>query len=374
MKKRFIVLIFGMILITVIASLTMRENRKSSSTENLPEVIKIEKKAVKVEVVKTDTIIESFQSVGELKAMEEYEVMTGQSGIVEAIYVDVGDTVKKGQSLFKLENKNLITNVNNNESSLRTQMNILEIAMKDAKESYENNKILFQSGAISQMEMDDSEQSFVQSQLNYNNSVNNYNLSMENFNEDIEDTIIKSPIDGVVASKYINENQSVNNELAFDVVNSTEMVAKINVPESIINSVRLNQNALIYLDGDKNNGIEGSIVSINEVPIKNMFLYPVEIKIENEGLKLRSGMYIEASVIVDEKNDCVVIPKKSLLGTKNNKYVFIEDNGVAKMKNVEIGFNESNYIEILSGISKGDKLIVRGHEYIEEGDILNIIE
>ena len=66
----------------------------------------------------------------------------------------------------------------------------------------------------------------------------------------IADTVIKSPIDGVIAAKYVNEKEDVQNVVAFKVVNSSSMVAEIKVPESVVADLRIGQEAFVYINGD----------------------------------------------------------------------------------------------------------------------------
>lgn len=346
----------------------------NQSEDVMAETEVIEAITVNTEIVSTETIEETFYGVGELKAKNEFEVMTGKSGTVETINVKVGDLVKKDQVLMKLNNDNLLATVNTNESNLRTQRSLNEIQLESAQIAFEQVKALFEMGAISQSEMDSASDNLSQAQLNYNNSANNYNQTMRNLNEEVSDTYVKSPIDGIVAAKYVTENQDVGNTVAFKIVNQEKMIAEIEVPETVVDSVKIGQKTAIYLNGNKDEAIEGSVTSIDAIPGDNSFLYPVEIELDNNDARLRSGMYVEVEITINEYPDRITIPKTALLGTQEEKYVFVDNGSYAEMRTVLVGRNKSKDVEIVDGLIKGDLLIVRGQEYVREGDYINGIE
>lgn len=360
----------GLIIMIMVASAGC--GRPGADVENANQEVK--KTPVKIAEVQADTVMETFYGVGEMKAKDEYDVMTGQAGTIESIKVGVGDSVSKGQILMTLENSSLIRTVNNSESSLRTQMNLTEITLSDAQESYDETKALFEVGAASKNAMESAENALKQAQLNYDNASQNYNLSMTNYNEDIADTYIKSPIDGVIAARYVDENEDVQNTVAFKVVNTSMMVAEVNVPESVVDAIKVGQEAMLYFNGSKDHSVKGHVISVDEVTGNNSYLYPVEIQVDNTEAKLKSGMYIEAEIVLEKRENRVVIPKSAVLDGTEGSYVFVENQGVAEERFVEIGYNESEMIEVNKGLNAGENLIVRGQDYLEDGDAVQIIE
>ena len=334
----------------------------------------VDQTPIKVATVTTETVKETFYGVGEMKAKDEYSVMTGQSGTVESISVKVGDAVTKGQILMKLENSSLIRTVNNTETSLRTQMNLNKITLDNAQDSFEETKALYDVGATSKNALDSAENALEQAKLNYNNSVQNYNATTKNNQEDLADTYIKSPIDGVIAAKYVDVNEDVQNVTAFKVVNTSMMVAEINVPEHIVDSIQEGQDAMVYLNGSKDTFVEGHVASIDEVTGDNSYLYPVEIQVDNTNAKLKSGMYIEAEIVLEARENQVVVPKSAVLEDANGTHVYVEKEGIAERRDVKIGYNEAEMVEVLSGLKKGETLIIRGQDYLDDGDAVRIIE
>jgi multidrug efflux pump subunit AcrA (membrane-fusion protein) len=122
---------------------------------------------------------------------------------------------------------------------------------------------------------------------------------MKVLKDDLSDTIIKSPIKGIIAAIYIKEGQDVDNMIALKVINENIMKATINVTGDVVRNLKLDQKAVVRSSTDKSDSMIGSIGSIDRVIQENMSLYPVEIIIPNVDGKLLSGMYTEVELNIN---------------------------------------------------------------------------
>jgi RND family efflux transporter MFP subunit len=96
----------------------------------------------------------------------------------------------------------------------------------------------------------------------------------------------------------------------------------------------------------------------------------VEIELDNEaiGNRLRPGMFGQASIVEREFRDAILLPESALNSGSDGYYAFIEEDGVAKRRDVETGLRQGNYMQITSGITPGDRVIVFGGSNLNDGD------
>lgn len=327
---------------------------------------------VHTDIVKTDLIQENYFGIGSLKAKSEFEVLSDQSGTVKVIYVQVGDRVEKGQVLMEVENETLLRNSHNTESSFKTQLDSVGLTLKTAKEAYEQTMVLYPTGAVSENDVKTVTTALRQAELSYSNAKTNYELTIKNEHEKVADTLVRSPISGIVAASYVTIGQEIEKELVFKVINKEKMIATVDVTSDAIDLIELGSSATIYYDGDRDQAIEGTVTRINEVTGQQSFMFPVEIEIENSQKKLRSGDYIESKIVLEERNDVITIPKYTVLNFLANPQVYVSNNGVAELRSLKLGYTNGKQVEVLSGLSIGEHLVTQGQDFLEDGTPLRI--
>ncbi len=331
-------------------------------------------KPVETSVVVARDFTDELYVVGKLAAVKEYDIMIGQMSTVKEIRVDVGDTVKEGDLLFTVKNESLRNKMASDKSSLKSQMDKASLDFQEAEKSLNQNKALYENDVISKKDYDAVENQFNQAKLGYNNAKNSYDLTMKTYNDQVKDTYYKSPVTGVVAAKYIEEKQDIGNGIAMKIVDMSTLVAKVNVPESSVTDVKVGQKVMIYSGGDSSEVSLGKVKSVDLVTGENSSLYPVEILITETDHRLKSGMYVEASIITDEKQGSVSVPKKAIINKEDETYVFVAKEDKAEKRLLVTGLVQNDYSEVISGVKTGEQLIVKGNAYLNEGDLITVVE
>ena len=95
-------------------------------------------------------------------------------------------------------------------------------------------------------------------------------------------------------------------------------------------------------------------------------LYPVKVNAENNG-KVKSGMFAQVVVNTDLKEGVLSVPGDAVLEKEGDSIVYVESQGIVSAKVVETGLDTGDRVEILSGISAGDSIVVKGQNYVSEG-------
>lgn len=374
MKVNKIIIIF-LVLIPLALSGCMRNQgamggaEKPSATDK--EMKKIDENSVAIEVVKLEakTITKDYNTVGKLYASEEINVSSEKKGTVKSIKYGVGDNVKKGDVLYTLDSEDLRNDVELQKSKLQTNL-------QDAKRRYDNEvknlnnmKSLYETGAISKDQFDATQSSYESAKLSYEQAQKDLNSNSISLNSNINDTIIKSPISGIVSNKNIDvgEMTTAND---FVIVNIDTVNAKADVSEDIINEISIGDTVKVMVQSNEYKGI---IKTISPIGKNNGNIYPVEIEIENKELKLKPGMFTDIYFEVDKIENQIVVPRKSVLSDGNQYYVYIVKDDKPIKVAVEKGITKDGDVQIIGDLTTGDTLVIKGQQYISEESSIKIV-
>lgn len=338
------VLIFVAIVTLVIVSILLYriDEKKNPLIYKTNEKIQLESGVpVRVTQIENGFIQLTKKFSGTVEGISEAVIVADLTLKAQKIYRKVGDYVKKGDIIVELSKK-AVGNM-----SLKYEQTLL--AYKDSKINLERNENLYKSGAIPKSSLD-------KAQLNFDMNQSNLNA--------VKDAIfIKSPFNGQISEIYVQEGNTIRSGMPVArIVKSTKMKIILNVNETDISKIKFGQKCIIKVNNEEFNGI------INEVSLAaNRVTRDFEVKVvmENSHNKIRSGMFALVYVITDEK-DVLKIDKDVLHKNMTGEFVWIvsKDNIVIK-KYVKTGFKDKQFVEIISGLSLSDKVIVQGANKIQ---------
>ncbi len=312
--------------------------------------------------------------VGELASSQEYDIPTGQPGLIQKVLVKAGDRISKGQTLFIVEHNQLLVDLNSQETQLKNQVALTELQLTEAQKQFDISNTLYAQGAVSKDNYDQTRLKLEQARFNAENAKESLISTTARLRTQISDASVKSPVQGMVASISVQEGQEVGNISAMKVVGTSGMVVNASVPESIIPKVKLGQTAVISFGEGGPGDTEGSVIRIDSVPGNQSHLYEVEIQLNNLDGALRSGMYAEVSLNTAVHSQSVGIPKNALKKDDQGTFVVIEAQGKAVNRNVKTGLVNGEWIEIIEGLAAGESLIVKGQAYLKDGDPIKIVQ
>ena len=402
MKKSICLIISALMLLSLFGC----GKDKSVSNEGISAV------NVTVEKVKLESIENTVTYMGEVTASEYTSITSKVSANTKEIYKELGDYVEAGEALAKLDdadyrlsynqakaaynqaraNYNSITNGTAQQTTVQldSALSAAKIEYNDAKTNYDNQKILFDSGAISKMALDAAEKRLENAQLNLNTAQTNYNVGttvllkenaetayaalesarvgLEVAENSLSNTVIRAPISGYISSKNINKGQMVSPGVEIFSIKATDSVnAQINVTESVIGSVKLGAKAIVKIKSADSEEIEGVVTTVSPTKDNKTGMYTVKVAIDNSNGIINDGMFAEITLTLNEAVDSLVVPSESVLEDENgDKYVYVVENDVAKRVDIKTGIVSDKYTEVVSGVKKGDKVVVSGKEYISD--------
>jgi HlyD family secretion protein len=292
------------------------------------------------------TLSQTVSVTGITASPHEVELSFKVSGIIQDLYVDIGNQVKKGQKIAVIDKGTLYAQLESTRQEVKYQKRTLAF-MKREKSTYKK-------------EQEDAQRALVRKA----------EASVSQVLASFKDTSLYSPMDGIVirrngeVGETITANSAASNTPVVTVAQEGDLDVKADVPESDIVKIALGQKADITLDAFSAQDIfQGEVIDIEPAStiIQDVVYYKVKLKITNYDSRIKNGMSADLDIKTASKNNVVFIPERALKDDNGQKYVEIlkdEKNNTTEKINVKTGMKGNDgMIEITSGLSGGEKVV-----------------
>lgn len=154
----------------------------------------------------------------------------------------------------------------------------------------------------------------------------------------------------------------------------SRMYMEINLPESAIQYVRLNQPVHITHYTLQNDTLLGEISELSPAISTETRTFKGKVLIDNNQLKLRPGMFVKADIVVSQADSAIIIPKEVVFSRRNRKYVYIVERNTAILRDIQTGLEDENNMEVTEGLNENDNLIIRGYETLRENSRVKVLK
>lgn len=317
---------------------------------------------------------------GEIAAQESINIIPKMGGKVEDVLVDVGDKVKKGQVLVRLETKEIRAQLKQARAGLEAAKAAAEQAQArfaEAKKNLARMEELYQQGAISQQTLDQVRMQYELAKTAAAEAQKEQaEAGVQLAETQLENAIIKSPIAGIVAFRYVDPGDMAGpSSPVITVVNMDTVTVTVNVSESEINSVQLGDKVEVTVPaaGDRT-VFQGEVTMVSPAADPRTKAYPVEVTIDNPEHIIKPGMFAQVALGTVSVKDVVVIPQEAVIDAGGKKVVYVAGDGKAIEKDVKVGITTGEQAAILEGLSVGEKVIVKGQHRLEHGTPIAVQE
>ncbi len=359
----------------------------------------------KLAAVERGDLARSVVATGKIQPLSKVEVKSKASGIVKKLYVDYGDHVKQGDILAELDKVQLEASVRASEANYQAA----QAARDSATATLERNKVdaegpdvpylklsmeraekMYNDGVMSKSFVEDAEKNYqlalnkqVSAQRNLAVSraeiakaeaqVAQAKAALENAEEDLRNSTIISPIDGLVLSRDVNVGDAVSSilvlgsqaTLIMTLGDISEVYVQGKVDEADIGKVYLNQPARIVVESFKDKKFTGKVTKISPMGKEkdNVTTFEVRVSISNPTLELKANMSANAEILLEEKKNVLMVPEASLIYDKDRS-ASVElpdpkaDNGRKKVP-VKLGISNGVKTEIVSGLTEKQQVILQ---------------
>lgn len=339
-------------LVTAFALTVLALNFQSCSSGK-KQKIKDTKLEIKAENVRITTL--EPQKIGRViefsantESWEEVKLVPVTPGRIEKIYVEKGSRVRAGQILVQMD---------------QTSLRQAKMQIANQQNDYKRYETLHETGAISQ-------QAYDQTKTQLNVQKNNLTYLENN-------TRIRAPFSGVITAKN-NENGELYTgaQPIVTIAKLGDLKAYINVPESFFPIVKKGMKAAVKSDIYEGQTFAAKVTNIAPTVNASAHTFEVELKIPNSSQKLAPGMFVRATLEMGDVR-IMVVPYQSVLKLQgsNERYVFLEKNGVAERVTVYLGARYDDKVELISNqIQEGDHLVTTGQARLINGIKLNVVK
>ncbi|HNQ50032.1 MAG TPA: efflux RND transporter periplasmic adaptor subunit [Candidatus Omnitrophota bacterium] len=183
-----------------------------------------------------------------------------------------------------------------------------------------------------------------------------------------EKSPVESPIAGIVARINVDIGANVSPQAPIGlVVNMDKVKVFLDVPEKYLPALSVGMSAEVTVEAYPDEIFKGTIARMSPIVDTATRTCQIEIGIDNKGHRLRSGMYAKVKVVIREYKDALVLLKEAVLGKAPQQYVYVVTAGKAHLRDVRTGVRQGPYVQVLEGVSAGDKVVIMGQMRLREG-------
>jgi HlyD family secretion protein len=361
---------------------------------------------VQVTAVTQNTIRRTIAGDGALYPLDQANVMPKITAPVQKFYVNRGDHVKQGQLLAVLENRDLVAaaaegkgGVDQAESNFRTTAGatVPEAVVKAqtdldsaresrdaAKKVVDSREQLFKQGALAGKLLDDAQVAYAQANSQYR-SADEHLKALQSVSKEeqikgaaaqvqtakshydgqeaqVAYSRILSPIGGVISDRPLNAGEMANpGSPIVSVMDISHVIARINIPEGDATAAKVGQKVVIT-QADNTEGVEGKVKVVSPAADANTTTVQVWVDVPNPGEQLKPGTSVHAVIVAEEFKAATVVPAAAILpGEEGGTAVLtVSSDSTVRRKTVKVGVREGNQVQILSGVTPGEEVVVVG--------------
>jgi len=289
----------------------------------------------------------------EVEPYEDLWVKAEVRGQVVKIHVAEGQTIQEGQILIQLDDRDY-----------RTRLARIEASYKLTKLDYDRIAALARKKVVAAAKLDE-----IEAQLK------DVTARLSEAKLALSRTKITAPIDGRVneikakLGNFIDVGNLVAQILQFDKVKVT-----VGVPESDVAAIFDLEEAEVIIEALEKRRVKGKKIFLSRQPRTLARLYDLELMVPNPDGRILPGMFARVELVKRVFNQALAIPLYAVITQGDERFVFIEKDGQARKRNVELGMLVGWEVQVSSGLVAGERVIVVGHRFLDNGQLVEVIQ
>ncbi len=349
MKKKIIYIVVALVLIAVVV-IRLVSNKQTTDKRvyhfNKEQAINVQAITLKLESAKN-----KISHPGTFEPNKETKISADIQGKINAVLVDLGSTVSKGQTLIQLDN-----------SLLKLQLQTVEIQIEGLEADVKRYTVLANADAIQGVQLEKS-----------GLALRSAKVQRATLIEQINKTKIVAPFSGIVTAKLTEVGAFAAPGIPLiQISDISTLKFTVNVPEQELNQFKNNQIYSLSADVYPETLLSGKVIMTgSKANMGNSF--PVQFSVGNTAdLKIKSGMFGQVRLKDDVEGQYIIIPASSIVGTNIQPQVYTIKNGKAVLKNVAVSSRIQNKVLISSGLTEGDVIITNGFINLFDGANVSI--
>ena len=268
----------------------------------------------------------------------------------------LGDYVQEGTEVIQLEDKEYENNI---------KIKSLELRLEISQQTFEKQQSLYKKGGVTLSELKNAEIELINAKYSYEDALFR-----------LEKLKVKAPFSGIITNlNYYTENTRI--EAASPVLSMmdySKLHMEINLAEKNIAMIKTGQavNIVNYtIPGDTLNGVLAQLSPAIDAETRS---FKAVVNVDNSKLLLRPGMFAKGEIVVAHSDSALVIPKNVILNKQKGNVVFVVHKGLAEERVIEFGLENPDEVQVISGLEKKDRLVVKGFETLRNRSKIKIVK
>lgn len=299
------------------------------------------------------TITDRINLPGYIEPWTRLNLMAKLNGTITEMMVKEGDRVKKGDILAHIE-----------DDEYRIAVERAQAAYKLAQADYERDRSIYEKGVIPTATLEANRTKMQTARADF-----------ENAKLQLSRTTITSPMEGIIRSldAKVGLQLSIGDPIA-EILEIDRMKTVIGIPESDVTAVRKLDQVDITVQALDNKVISGRKHFLSPSPDTSARLYNLELEIDNSNGEVLAGMFVRADVIKQRLENSLSVPFYSVISRNDDQYVFVEEEGLARKRQVKLGIMENWMVQVTEGLEPGDRILIEGHRDVENDQKIKVIK
>ena len=307
---------------------------------------------VEVAAVKRQSVASYIQTNGSLEAENDVQIVARTQGPVVELLTEEGRQVSKGQVMARIDPK-----------ETQAQVKIAQVTLREAERVYSRAQETFEERLISQADYD--------AALSAKEAAEATLLDRQ---VQLDYTEVKAPFSAVVVDRNVKLGDNVTpGQVLFRISDFDPLLSKIQVPEKELPRLHKGQPAYLTVEAWPGERFSARVLRLSPVVDATTGTIRVTLEVQGAG-KLRPGMFANVYLEVDRHEDALTIPKSALSLESLGDTVYVVNGDVAARRPIELGYEEADTVEVVSGLEEGDHVIVVGQDGLSDGTPILILE
>jgi membrane fusion protein (multidrug efflux system) len=301
--------------------------------------------SVTLAAVRSERVSQKLEALGNARANESVDISTKISNIVTAVTFKDGERVKRGQVLVQLD-----------DAQARADVAAAQAAVTESESIYNRSRELLNTQALSKSSFD---------QLEATLKANRARLGAASAR--LEDTVIRAPFSGRVGLRRVSVGTLISPGDVITTLDDTSVIKlDFSVPENFLASLREGLSIRATAPAYPGRSFTGSVSSIDSRVDLTTRSVTVRALLANLDGALKPGMFLNVLLANDER-EALVIPEEALTPEAERQYVFVVTEGKVSRREVRIGGRRPGSVEVVAGLSAGERVIVEGTQKVRDG-------
>ncbi len=302
-------------------------------------------------VVRGD-ISNTYSATATLEAEADAQILARVAGVVEAILAEEGDAVDEGSPLLQIDN-----------DEYQYRLDQAEARTTNLLSRYRRLEGMVERKLVSQEEFDAATSELADARAN--EGLARLELGY---------TTVRSPFEGRVVERLVDPGQTVSvGTPLFRVADFHPLLARVHVPSKEFHQLEVDQPVRLVLDSDRTE-LQARVQRVSPIIDANSGTIKITIEIDDYPPGVRPGDFAQVRIVTERRQDRTLAPRIAVITDKGDQVVYVARGERAERRVVDIGFTDEEFVEILSGVSPGEAVVVKGQRSLRNGAPLRVLE